>query len=735
MQNKKSRSGRKQWLVRENAASVDRSSIEAISSHLGVCEVVARLLYSRGCSTSEEAENFVRMKSEMLHDPAILTDSGKAVDRIRTALDAGEKIAVYGDYDVDGVTAVCTLYLYLKSKGADITYYIPNRSSDGYGVSAQAVNMLAEQGVTLIITVDTGVTANEEVEFARTLGVDFVITDHHECRSDLPNAVAVVNPHRADCPYPFKDLAGVGVVFKLICAYEEAISGDSKLDCVRRICDDYADLVAIGTIADVMPIRDENKLIVSRGLKLIESELSRRIGLAALIEAASGKADGTQSSRSKRTLKITSGYIGYTIAPRINAAGRIRSASIAVELFLTEDPARATELAEELCKTNRERQDEENNIMRCAYEKIEANESFADDAVIVLEDDGWNHGVIGIVASRITEHYGKPTLLVSFDGNGAESSPDDVGKGSGRSIKGMNLVDALCHCSDSLIKFGGHELAAGLSVKRGMVEEFRRKINEYAKSVLPDGGAVTVLEADCEISPQDTDMRLAEEIRLLEPYGVGNPLPIFVMRGCRIVECISLSAGKHTKFTVSKDGIVFSAVYFSHSIADLDMYTGDTVDLMFSADINEYNGRRSLQLVLKDVRLSSVENGDHDAEVDLFERVWSGESFGEEDDIMPGRNDFAAVYNLVRHSVRMGYDTLSHRAIISKLREGFDAGSRSVSVGYVKLKIIIRVFQELNLLGIEEVGNEVYRFKLYFTNTKTELDKSNLLRRLRSQMR
>ena len=517
----------KNWLIKSSDSSSYRVGVSEIAANLGINPIVAKLLYNRGYTDIASAKAFVYMESEMLLDPFKMKDIEKGISGIKSAIDEGKKITVYGDYDVDGVTSVCTLYLYLKSLGAHVDYYIPNRAGEGYGVSPVAIDAIKESGSSLIITVDTGTTAIEEVEYAKSIGVDFIITDHHECRSDLPEALAVINPHRPDCEYPFKELAGVGVVFKLICAYEERVMGYSRIQAAKRIFSRYADLVAIGTIADVMPIKEENRIIVRYGLAMIEN--TDRIGLAALIEAASAKNDAQRSAQRKKKVKITSGYIGYTLAPRINAAGRIKTASLAVELFLSDNKARAKEIAEELCRTNKERQAEENKIMQEAYEKIEKYD-IEKNPVIVLDADNWHHGVIGIVASRITEKYARPAILVSFEGNESETpSPDDVGKGSGRSIKGMNLVDALYHCSEHLVKFGGHELAAGLSVTRSELDTFRRLINEYAINNLSEKDMIQTVEADCELDFTDVNLALAKGIQLLEPYGVSNPIPAFVL--------------------------------------------------------------------------------------------------------------------------------------------------------------------------------------------------------------
>lgn len=722
------RSTYKEWVIKcEDSPENDRRR-DLISAKLGVGEVLAQLLINRGYKTAEEAGAFLRMEKEMLANPFIMADMDAAVSRINRAVVSGEKIAVYGDYDVDGVTSVCTLYLYLKSKGADVRYYIPNRIGDGYGVSEGAVDMLASQGISLIITVDNGITANNEIEYARGLGVDFVVTDHHECRAELPKAVAVVNPHRPDCEYPFKDLAGVGVVFKLISAYEEKYTDKTRLQALSDVCDEYADLIAIGTIADVMPIREENKLIVSYGLAKIKE--TKRIGLAALMESHGNKDTVVLSAKSKKpTGKITSGYIGYTISPRLNAAGRMRSASLAVELFLTKDRKEAKRLADELCEANRERQEQENRIMHEAYDRIPADYDAEKYPVIVIDSDDWHHGVIGIVSSRITEKYGLPSILISFDGNDPIHPLDtDIGKGSGRSIKGLNLVDALTYAQDTLVKFGGHELAAGLSVTRGNLDAFREKINEYARAALAENNFVPTLEADMVLTRSDLNMETANQIGLLEPFGTDNPQPVFIVKDAEIAEITPVSSGKHARMSLMIGGSVFCAMYFSHSPASLDFYVGDRADVMFTLDINEWNGRKSLQLLVKDIHRSeaefeSLENGRR-----KFDRIWNGEQYGADDDVLPVREDFVAVYNMVRQSIRMGIPVLTHRQMLSKLRTSYRG-----RIDYVKLKFIIRIFQELNLLGIVEEEEEVYRFSLKFSVSKTDLDKSNLLRRLRQQ--
>ncbi|MBQ8690129.1 MAG: single-stranded-DNA-specific exonuclease RecJ [Clostridia bacterium] len=718
----------KKWILKSSESPEAVKSKRKIAEELGINPIVADLLYTRGFETPEAAKRFLYMESEMLCNPFDMADMEKGVLRVKKAIDNGEKITIYGDYDVDGVTSVCTLYLYLKSKGADVSYYIPNRAGEGYGVSAPAIDALKDSGTTLIITVDTGITAIEEVEYAKSVDVDFLITDHHECHGDIPAATAVINPHRPDCAYPFKELAGVGVVFKFVTAYEERIGHCSRMQAAVRIFAEYADLVAIGTIADVMPIRNENRIIVSYGLKMIES--TKRLGLIALMEAAAGKNEqSARSDKRRKRTKITTGYIGYTLAPKINAAGRIRSAELAVELFLSNNSRDASRIAEELCSANKERQNEENKIMQEAYLKIDS-ENMADDPVIVLDADGWHHGVIGIVASRITEKYSRPTILVSFETASGEPCDSDIGKGSGRSIKGMNLVEALCYCDDLLVKFGGHELAAGLSVTRGNLKAFRKKINEYAMNNLDKDAMIPTVEADCEVSLSDISLRLAEELQILEPYGVGNPIPNFMMHGVHVNEISGVSDNKHTRFSFGQDRQTVSAMFFSTSPASLGIYNGDKVDLIFNIDINEYLGRRSVQLFVKDIKPTENQDIKNEAEHRRFEEIWNGAHYTRDEKILPSREDFAAVYRYIVASVRSGNDVIAHRDICYNLSHGHEPHE----IGYIKLKIIIKVFQELNLVGIEEIAEEIYRFKVQYSTSKTDLEKSSLLRRIRSQM-
>ncbi|MBQ8914745.1 MAG: single-stranded-DNA-specific exonuclease RecJ, partial [Clostridia bacterium] len=701
----------RKWLVKASHSDTEKSAqVEKISKELGLCPPTVQLLLNRGCTDSASCVDFLEKKTEQLHDPFLMKDMEKAASHILEVAKSKKKIVIYGDYDVDGVTSVSILYMYLASIGADVGYYIPSRLGEGYGMSHDSLCKLHSEGCSMIITVDTGITATEEAKLIRSLGMELIITDHHECYADVPDAYAVVNPKQQDCPYPFKELAGVGVVFKLLCALEMLNRPEvPRIDTIRAIADKYVDLVAIGTVADVMPLRDENRLIVSKGLHTVET--APRVSLEALLNASVG------DNRSGHKHKITSGYIGYTIAPRVNAAGRIRSASIAVELFLCEDSVRARELAEELCEINKERQIEENKIIEQAFAKINEEHDFVHDPVIVLADESWHHGIIGIVASKITEKYSRPCILISFDdvgdGSGELSGEDtDVGKGSGRSIKGMNLVDALTHCGDLLLKYGGHELAAGLSIERGKLEDFKQRINDFARGCFDSEQPVAALEAECELSSSEVTMAQATELYGLEPYGVSNPMPVFVMYGMRISHVSSVGGGKHTKLTLAKDNLVITAMYFRYSPAELDVYDNDVIDVMFNLDINEYQSMKNLQFIVKDIRLTKEQAEAEARERDLYARINdssfdpSSMSAAEIDSIIPNRNDFAAIYNLLKKELRMDHDTFSIRAICKLLT------NNGVPNRYVKVKYIIRVFQELNILGVDEVDPvaEIYRF-------------------------
>ncbi len=698
--------------------------IRSMARTLGTSELFALLLYNRGHRDADSAARFLHFEESDFHNPYLLADMDKAVERILLAVEKKEKICIYGDYDVDGVTSVSIMYLYLSELGADVCIKIPTRDGEGYGVSLSAIDALFENKVNLVITVDTGITAVKEVEYAKGLGIEFVITDHHECYTELPSACAVVNPHRPDCTYPFAELAGVGVVFKLVCAAEMKLcreSGRDVVDGIKNVCKKYADLVALGTIADVMSIVDENRLIVSMGLKIMEE--NPRPGLKALIEAYYAKKleDG-------KKVKINSNLIGYGIAPRINAAGRISDASIAVRTLLA-DAGEAEEYAQELCEINKKRQYEENKIAEEAYKMIEDLPDLKKNPVIVLQSDEWQQGIIGIVSSKITERYGLPSILVSFDGSViCEPNELDDGKGSGRSIKGLNLVEALGHCSDLLVKFGGHELAAGLTVKRGNLDAFIKKINEYAREHLGEDSFKVKMDADCEIQMSDVNIGFAKEIQHLEPYGTGNAIPVFTMKNVLVRRITPTRGGEHLRLVLEKDGICINAMYFGAGLCGLEFESGDLVDLLFNIDINDYKNVISVQLIIKDARLANSYTEKLDAHKTRYTELKSGGAYSIKENFLPTRDDCAAVYTYLRREFRDGNSLTDTQTVLRALNQ-----SGEYEINYVKLKYIFDIFNELQICDVNEIDKDIYSFSVVFQANKTSIDKSAVLKKLRSQ--
>ena len=709
---------------------------ETLCRELGITPLTARLLWNRGYADPAAAALFFENDERVWHDPMLMADMGSAVERVLTAIEKGEKIAIYGDYDVDGVTSVTSLYLYLTGLHGNVTCYIPNRLGEGYGMSVAAVDRLVEQGVSLIITVDTGITAHTEIAYAASLGLDTVVTDHHECHADIPVCAAVVNPHRPDCPYPFKELAGVGVVFKFICACEAARAGLTPEEALGLMGQRLIDLVAIGTVADVMPLTDENRYIVSRGLSMLDH--TERPGLSALLDAISGSGNSKSASASgkKPRRKVNSGLVGFGIAPRINAAGRIAHAMMAVDLLLADTPERAEVLAEELCAINTRRQVEENAIAEQAYAMIDsqlpeaAAKGEPSPTVIVLEDDGWMQGIVGIVASRITEKYGLPSILISFDGSvGEHPTDEDLGKGSGRSVKGLNLVEALTDSRDLLVRFGGHELAAGLTVRRKDIPAFRKRINEYAASLLTEEMTAVRYEADCECDVSELTMHQAEELERLEPFGVGNPTPTLILRDAVIHRVVSLGGGKHTKLTVYKDGQMLQAIRFGAAPSTLPAVAGDTVDLLFQLNINDYQGVRSLQLILQDLRPSETAAKSRRLEDTRLAEVLSGAPITPSEALVPNREEIAAVFTVLRSDARMGNRTVHEKSLLERANR-----TLSASINRIKLRLILRVLTEMEVCRVEDPSEDCYVFEVNFTAPKTSIDASPLLLRLRGQL-
>ena len=559
---------KKKWLLRE----FDKNRVVEISKKFQISPLTAIILYNRGVRDDADITRFLSKDLGVMHDPYLLRDMEKAAQRIRTAKERHEKITIYGDYDVDGITSIAILYKHLAEMGIEVAYYVPDRMQEGYGVNKDALDKIRKDGTSLIITVDTGITAVEESEYAKEIGLDVIVTDHHECKERIPDVYAAVDPKRKDCPYPFKSLAGVGVVFKLIQALDDTHS-------LSDLMDKYADLMCLGTVADISPLVDENRVIVTEGLKRFKT--TSNVGLKALIDVSTnGKA-------------ITTSTIGYIIAPRINASGRLGCAARSVELFLTDDEEKARTLAESLCEENTLRQQTEQKMFKEAMEYLEQHPEVKEDDVIVIPHDHWHHGIVGIVSSKITEKFYKPSILFAIDG--------DEAKGSGRSVNGFNLFGALENCSDLLEKFGGHELAAGLTIKAANIEQFRQKINRCSKDQLTETTMTPTIMLDAAIKVPYITLDTVNDINRLQPFGVDNPTPSFAVRNIKIHKISVMSEGKHLRMTLLKDGKYLDSVGFG--MGEYYHYEeGDFIDVAFALDINDYKGFQNVQLILKDIK-------------------------------------------------------------------------------------------------------------------------------------
>lgn len=650
----------KQW----NIEREDTEAVRLLCETLGVTPLMAKLLCNRGYPEPIGAGAFLRKETGVFHDPFLLCGMEHAVARIHAAIARGERITVYGDYDADGVTATAILYLYLRECGADVRFYIPGRFDEGYGLNVGAIDALREDGTNLIVTVDTGVTAIEETVYAIACGMDVVITDHHTCRETLPPATAVINPHRPDDNYPFKELAGVGVAFKLVCALETCHLTDTnaKMDATKRLCRAYAEFAAIGTIADVMPLRGENRLLVNIGLALMAE--TTKPGIQALIDRAQTpvqSADAPPPKYPPKKKKITSTFIAFSIAPRINAAGRIARATRALELFLTDSPEEANRLSTELCDANNERKETENKIAEEAFLQIETEHDLQKEHILILAGEGWHHGVIGIVASRVTERYHLPSILFSYESDGTPA-PTDEGKGSGRSIDGFCMIDALGDCSDLLVRYGGHAQAAGMTVTRENLPEFRRRMEACAEKAFCDGVPPPALTIDCETVFSDITLSTAESLYQLEPYGEGNPQPLFCLYGAKILAVTPLSGGRHTKLLLcdpENDTFRREGMLFGQKTEDFKFCVGDTVDLAYTVDVNEFRGERHVQMILSDLR----ENDAHPPKFRTEDAVYAQCSRGipamtadcrTPTDMIPTREHCRAVYLLLREMTANG---------------------------------------------------------------------------------
>ena len=558
--------------------SHSKSEIKEFSDLNGIPPLAALLLLNRGIKDQQDVRRYIKKSLDAVNDPFLMNDMQNAAERIVKALESHEKITVYGDYDVDGVTSAALLVRFLREHGADVDYYIPSREKEGYGINVMAINKISKNGTKLLITVDCGITSVGEVELAKTLGMDVIVTDHHLCKEKLPSAIAVIDCKRPDSEYPFPSLAGVGVTFKLVLALAKML-GERTSECFFK----YVELAAVGTVADVVELLDENRVIVEKGLS--EMKKSPSVGIKELTSV---------SGADKRPLTAVS--IAFMIAPRINAAGRLGDAKKAVELLLTENEEEARQLAEELESDNSKRRALEQQIYEEALEMIEKDENFDKKKVIVLAKEGWHHGVIGIVSSRITETFYKPSILISADEKGR-------GKGSGRSIDGFNLFEALNNSKDLLTAFGGHAMAAGVSLDIADIDAFSDKINKYANAHISERDLIPKLNIDCELSPAAITLKNAKMLSFMEPFGEANPKPIFSVSNA-LIKKISLIGEEqnHVRMTLEKNGILFNAVGFRMAWIAETKHEGDFADCAFSLEVNAFRGEENVQLLLKDVK-------------------------------------------------------------------------------------------------------------------------------------
>ena len=551
---------------------IDENKVNELIKEYKINEILAKVLVNKGIIDKKDIELFMKPTRKDFHDPFLMPDMEIAVERILKAIEKKEKIMIYGDYDADGITSITVLKNFLEERGLQVASYIPNRLDEGYGLNKEAINKIYNDGYKLMITVDCGISAIDEIEYANSLKIETVITDHHEPAESIPNAIAVVDAKRKDNKYPFNKLAGVGVVFKLI----QAIS--IKLNLEEKEYLKYLDIVCIGTISDIVPLVDENRVIAKLGLKLVAQ--TRNVGLKALIETIGFK-------------NIDSGSISFGVAPRINACGRMGNEQVALDLFLSKDYEEAKKLAIRLNEYNIERQTIEKKIYDEVVEKIETNEK--DKTCIIVGSEGWHHGIIGIVASKVTEMYFKPSILICFE--------DEDGKGSGRSIPGFDLHEALMNCNNSLERFGGHSMAVGVTIKKSKFDDLKNQLEEYARKCEVNK-IVPIINIDSEILLKEVDIESVKSLKLLEPYGEANKMPLFLFKNLKINSIRSLSDGKHLRLTLRDDNFMINAIGFNMGELSEKYLLDDRVDIVGNLDINSYNGNESIQIIVKDIRKS-----------------------------------------------------------------------------------------------------------------------------------
>lgn len=672
----------RKWEVRP----LDKERAAAFAQTYGVPFFLAMLMNIRGLDDAAHLREFLG-EGEPLSDPFLLKDMDKAAARITRAVDNMEKIAVYGDYDADGVTSTAMLYSYLETRGADVIFYIPQREGEGYGMNMGAVEYLKEQGVSLIVTVDNGISSVQEVARANELGIDVVVTDHHRPQEILPDAVAVVDAYRPDDTSPYKHFSGVGIAFKLLMALEDG-AGD-----VEDLLEAYSDLAAIGTIGDIVPLTGENRTLIRAGLERLSQ--SDRPGVQALLENAgiAGKA-------------LTSTNVAFTLVPRINATGRMGAPERAVRLLISGYEEEAEVLSEEICADNEERRRVEAEIAEAAFADIEAK-GYMKDRVVVVDGENWHHGVIGIVASRVTERCGKPCMIISRG--------ETEAKGSGRSIEGFSLFEAICACGDLLIKFGGHPMAAGITLKPENIEAFRKRINRYAAEHFPQMPTQTVT-LDCKLNPAVLSVSMAQSLTQLEPFGNGNPQPVFGLFNMELSNVTPVGGGGHLRLTLEKNGAVITAMRFNTKPEELPYHIGDKIDLAVQLEAREFRGQPSLTVIVRDMKFAAFNTEKNIASLASFEKWQRGEVLSAEDKnrLYPDRACLAAIYRALR--TVNGKETDQVR-FVSQF-------GKDMTLGLFKTALL--VFEERGLVH-SEIADDTFTAALIETSGKTDITRSPVL--------
>ena len=671
----------KRWIV----ADADKDKASALSEKLNIDALVAFLLVSRGMDDELKAGSFLS-NNATFSSPFSLKDMDKAVKRINTALDNNERICVYGDYDCDGVTSTALLLSFFESLGADVTYYIPDRIEEGYGMNLKAIDNIKAMGTDLIVTVDNGISAIDEAEYIYSLGMELVVTDHHQVGSVLPRAEAVVNPHRSDNSLKFTDFSGVGVAFKLACAIYD---GD-----IDELLEQYADLVAIGTIGDVVPLKEENRCFVKAGIQLINSD--SRIGIAALRKAACNSDN-----------MLCANDIAFQLCPRINAAGRMDHAAKALELLICDDYELAQEKAVQLNIENSHRHEVEKNILNDIRLKVEKCPSLVEDRVIVIDGKGYHHGVVGIVASHIVSYYGKSAIIIGVDENSGE------GTGSARSVADFNIFDAISSCKDLLLHFGGHPLAAGLGIRSEDIPEFRRRINEFAKEKYPVM-PVEVLKLDIKLSPFYLDTELVDSLSALEPFGADNSQPVLGLFNMQLENMLPIGDGKHTKFEVSKKGKLFKIVMFQVSPESLPYSKGDKLDFAVKISKNLYKGKFFLSIQAVDVRRNGIDDDKYFIEKADYEQFKLGNTNITQQ--YPTRDICSVVYKHLRN--KGGYNAFVDDLYFELQNE----------LTYAQLRYALDAFEEAGLIN---VGSKITLNKV---SGKANLENTNVLKTLKGRI-